>query len=274
MRDDSDGYFDAELERALELYINLLDGHINRGIFVLDPERKKKNDKIKYDCARLMLLSAGVSLLSFKKFYGPITLQTKDVVILFRAVFEGIVNALYVLSSNPEVAKKAFRHSLQKDFRLYRRAANLVRSKTPSQFPIPAEKLQEILTEFTSVKGRERNWTDDTVKKRIDVIAETFGNKPKEILNTVYDTLYGVSSEYIHSSLYWGAQLAKNKSRKDLIQDLIEGLNISLTCCGTTVIAMLDVLEIETGIGAFKKAAADLQEVTIAFCENVGQVRE
>ena len=270
----NEGHYDAKLEHALDLYLDLLDSHINRGIFVLDPKNRNESERKKYECARLMLLNAGVSLQSYKKFYRPINLQTKDVVILFRVVFEGIVNALYVISSHSDIATKAFKHARQKKLRPHGRSIQIGPYETVVQMLNPPDNLDELVNEFTSTKGRELNWTSDSLMQRVEVIAAKFGKGMYLTLGGTYHGHYGISSEYIHSSLFSAIDFIGKKSNEEFYRDMIQTLWTSLTGCGMAVISLLDALEIETQIAEFRKASKTLQELTLSICENVGETQK
>ena len=132
--------YDPDLDRLFLAYINLLDNRLNSCIYFLNIS--DNNHTHRYICARLMLLNAGISLHSFKLLCNPLGLHSKDAIVLFRVVFEGIVNCCYILASVEEEAEKALRHARQKKFRLHGKDVkvgpyvfNVISYGLPASFP-------------------------------------------------------------------------------------------------------------------------------------------
>ena len=116
------GFRDSNLERAWDLLVGQYDGHCNRAIYILNARAEASmgsEESDKYRCASLMVLNAGISILNIKKFYRPVGMHTKDVVVLYRVVFESLLNALYVLAAEPDVARRALNHAIQKKYRAH-----------------------------------------------------------------------------------------------------------------------------------------------------------
>ena len=271
--ENSDGLRDPELERALDLLIEHLDKHINRGIFVLNAKAEQSKDPGDYDrykCASLMLLNAGISLQNIRKYYGPIILQTKDVVVLFRVIFEGILNSLYVLASDPDIANKALRHAEQKNFRHHGSVLELGPYKISLTVDPYPEKIKSIVNEFTSKRGRELNWTPHSNRKIIQIIADKYGENIWLTLGQAYIGYYGFSSEYIHSSMYSILNFLGNNDKDGFFVEMKNTLWTCLVEVGSAVLGLLDILETETGIQEFRIAAKDTTGILLNVCQMLG----
>ena len=64
------------------------------------------------------------------------------------------------------------------------------------------DKFDELLSEFTSKKGRELNWISDSVEQRIEFIEASFSPKVGASLRSSFYINYRESSEILHGSLY------------------------------------------------------------------------
>lgn len=262
-----------QTKRALDLLIDHLDDHINRGIFLLSGLARNGREPEKYQCASLMLLNAGISLVGMKKYYRPINLQSKDIVVLFRVVFEGIVNGLYVLSCEKNVAERALRHAQQKKFRNHNQEIKIGPYITKLTFVGDTpNNLDDLVQEFTSARGRELNWTSRTMRQKISAIADKYGQNIWLTLGVGYHSFYGYSSEYIHSSLFSALDHIGKKSKKAFRRDMETTVFTCVIESGCAVLALLDVLKEESGIKAFEKASKETSEILLSAAESAGAV--
>jgi hypothetical protein len=267
---DTETFHDAEVERALDLYIDHLDGHINRAIFLMSGMGERRGEQDKYRCVSLMLLHAGISLQNIKKFYNPITLHSKDVVLFYRVIFESIINALFVLASSEEMARRALKHAQQKRFRSHGKEIRLgpyVARLEVENFP---DEIREYIDEFTSKKGREKNWTDLSISERIDVVANRYGSKIWLTLGSSYYGYYGISSEHVHGSLSGVLEFIGAMNKEEFFANMKSTIWTVLIESGCAVIALLDALEIETGIEQFKEVSRELGEIILTACDMLG----
>ena len=181
------------------------------------------------------------------------------------------MNGLYVISSDSEVANKAFKHARKKEIRNHGQSIQIGPFETVLQMSNPPDNLEELVNEFTSKKGRELNWTSDSLMQRIEVIAFRFGKEMYLTLGATYHGNYGFSSEYIHASLFSALDFIGKKSKEEFYRDMVRTLWTSLTGCGMAVIGLLDALEIETQITQFQKVSKELQEIVLLICEEAGK---
>ena len=268
------GFHDSEMERAWDLLVGQYDGHCNRAIYVLNAKAESTESSIhseKYKCASLMILNTGISILNIKKFYNPIGLHSKDVVILFRGIFESLLNALYVLAAEPDVAQKALGHATQKRFRSHEATLSLGPYKLELRAkPLP-EDVKRLIHEFTSAKGRELNWSDLTIRERIGVIASKYGDKIWLDLGVSYVSFYGHSSEYIHGSLFAPFDYVVKRDKAEFYKSMITTLWTCLIEIGMGIVALLDVLGAETGIKEFGKTSKELSGNLLFAAELAGR---
>lgn len=109
-------------------------------------------------------------------------LQTRDCFCIIRSVVECAVNACYVLAEGPKAAEQTRRHFRQKAFRDLERESRIGDQVIRSVFtgkpkPESIKGLEDDLKEFSSKRGREKNWTDLSVEDRIAVAARKFGGE-------------------------------------------------------------------------------------------------
>ena len=249
--------YDENVDRLLDSMVNLIDKNINTCIFFLHAADQGNN--FKYACARLMLLNAGVSFRNLKHFYNPIGLHSKDAPTLSRVTFEGIVNAAYILASPPDVADRAFRHAKQKENRRHGETLELGPFRFYTENAKPPEDLYELKNEFTNKKGRERNWDENSLTKKISIVAETYGDQMYLALGSPYICWYGTSSERIHSSLYGTLRYLGRKDIQDVYSHLIIELTECISNCGVATAGMLEILGKESGLKEFSDADKTLR---------------
>jgi hypothetical protein len=126
-------------------------------------------------------------------------------------VVETLINAVYVLTGGEPIAEKAIRHTQQKFYRdldkkVGRGEYELRITATPRPDVANQAGLKAAIDEFTTARGREKSWTDDSVPVRIEKIGKALGAVPASGLLGAYALVYADSSEIVHGSLF-GIQL-------------------------------------------------------------------
>lgn len=268
------GICNSKLERAWDLLVGQYDDHCNRAIHILNAKAETgggSEQSDRYNCASLMVLNAGISILNIKKFYRPVGMHTKDVVVLYRVVFESLLNALYVLAAEPEVARRALNHAMQKKYRAHGVTTRLGPFSAHVQTkPLP-ENIKRLIHDFTSRKGRELNWSDRTIRERIGVVASKYGDKIWLGLGTSYISYYGHSSEYIHGSLFGTLDFVAKRDKTEFYEDMTTTFWTCLIEIGMAILALLDVLEVETGIKEFGETSRRLAGNLLSAAELAGR---
>jgi hypothetical protein len=158
-----------------------------------------------------MSLAAGQSITTALQFSDKRGIPVRDCFPIARSAVETLVNATYVLAVGESAAEKAIRHAQQKAYRDLNKSVGRGEYRLQiTAFPPPnldgQEKLKKALEEFTTARGREKNWTDESVPMRIERIGQILGPGPASGLLGAYALVYGDASEIIHGSLY-GVQL-------------------------------------------------------------------
>jgi hypothetical protein len=151
--------------------------------------------------------SIGTVLQSTEKRGIPV----RDCFPIARSVVETLINAAYVLAGGEALAEKAIRHTQQKFYRdldkkVGRGEYELQITATPKPDLTDQAELKAAIDEFTTARGREKSWTDDSVPMRIEKIGQALGAVPASGLLGAYALVYADSSEIIHGSLF-GIQL-------------------------------------------------------------------
>jgi hypothetical protein len=158
-----------------------------------------------------MSLAGGQSITTSLQFAQKRGIPVRDCFPIARSAVETLINAAYVLAGAESVADKAIRHAQQKFHRDLNKFIGRGEYKLDiAGSPLPAIQdqtdLKKALEEFTTARGREKNWTDDSVPMRIERIGQTLGIVPASGLLGAYALIYGDASEIIHGSLF-GIQL-------------------------------------------------------------------
>lgn len=151
--------------------------------------------------------SIGTVLQSTQKRGIPV----RDCFPIARSVVETLINAAYVLAGGESLAEKAIRHTQQKSYRdldkkVGRSEYELRITATPKPNVTDQAGLKAAIDEFTTARGREKSWTDDSVPMRIEKIGQALGAVPASGFLGAYALVYADSSEIIHGSLF-GIQL-------------------------------------------------------------------
>ena len=168
-----------------------------------------------------MMHMIGISAHSLVKLTDEVGLGAKDGYPLARAIIEGAVNVAFLMASDPEVSRKAQRHAEVRAFRdLFRKdEMGGWTFEVGYQADIPAteaQRMEAMAAEFTTAKGREKDWTDLNLRQRLDATAATFPGTALLSLNASAFNIYRHASEVMHGSYYgalmiWGVASPRSK---------------------------------------------------------------
>ena len=158
-----------------------------------------------------MSLAGGQSIGTILQSTHKRGIPVRDCFPIARSVVETLINAAYVLAGGDSLAEKAIRHTQQRFYRdmdkkVGRGEFQLHISATPPPVVDDQVWLKKAIEEFTTSRGREKSWTDDSVPMRIEKIGQTLGVIPASGFLGAYALVYADSSEIIHGSLF-GIQL-------------------------------------------------------------------
>ena len=202
--------------------------------------------------------------------------KVRDGYVVARTIYETVVNVCFLLASDSEIAERAWRHAKQKAVRDLDRTIEVgdqaITIRWSGADEIGADPdVQQLLSEFTSSKGREvRDWTQESVPQRIDVVRKRFGRRLSNGL--VFGLiLYRHSSEVAHGTLF-GALFALGaleplgppRSDSELVQRgrdhcvrLLLLLDVSLNSLVEITASMLRMNRLASESRSFLNAALD-----------------
>ncbi|WP_417615061.1 DUF5677 domain-containing protein [Parasphingorhabdus sp.] len=200
-----------------------------------------------------MIHMVGISGHSMLKLTEEVDLGVRDAFPLARGIIEGVINICLIMAEGPDSAAKAARHAEVKAYRDLKREWN-VGSRTISlshTYQLPSTeiaRLDAMLPEFTTKKGRERNWTDLTIAQRLDVVSETFPNSALVSLNASTFNIYSHASEIIHGSYFsagyfWGLTLPGRGAPKDSDEFRLTLANHQFSVLMSTIFAYAGLVE-------------------------------
>lgn len=196
-----------------------------------------------------------------KEMYG------KDTLPIARSIIEGSINTAYIMASGREVALRAIEHSVFKGFK----NTDQCYGKGDLKFNIkkipeitPSKELLRLIDQFTSKKGRAKNWTDHSVPERIAIIENSFKTSVAAALLTAYSTIYTSASEVVHGSVT-GAEIGNgtiafsNYPRTDMDHENVQRAHVqgSLLSC---FISIQGVLEAFCSYSGFETFETELKE--------------
>lgn len=194
-----------------------------------------KGEKEVFDVITTMIHMVGISGHSILKLTEKIDMSVRDAFPLARSIIEGVVNICFIMAEGVETAQKASRHAEVRAFRDLKRTweiAGMSMSVSHSGQLSPTEvaRLEAMLPEFTTKRGSERDWTDKTLKQRLETIALTFSSSAITMLNASAFNIYRHASEIVHGSyfsacFFWGLSLPgrpRPTSRDDLMLTLAD----------------------------------------------------
>jgi hypothetical protein len=169
-----------------------------------------------------MIHMAGMSGHSILKLSDEVSLGARNTYPITRAIVEGVVNVCYIMAKGRETAERAYRHAEIKAYRDTRRHWDVggMKMATAWSGPLPPQeiaRLEAMLPEFTSKKGRELDWTGDTLKQRLNAISSAFPSTAMISLNASAFNVYRIASEVLHATYYsaiyfWGRTIPKSDS--------------------------------------------------------------
>lgn len=181
--------------------------------------------------------------------------KLRDCFVLARTAFETIVNLCFILCEGDEAVRLAKQHAQQKAYRDLNRDLDIAGNKIVlrwtgvDKIKIDAE-LQSAIADFTSKKGKEiTKWTTETVKKRIEIINNRFGDKIFTKLQFPFFAIYRHASEISHGT-FFGAIFAFGLtcpsgppgSHDDLQKHLFSHISMLLMLVGYAISALITVL--------------------------------
>ena len=158
-----------------------------------------------------MSLAGGQSIGTILQSTQKRGIPVRDCFPIARSVVETLINAAYVLAGGDSLAERAIRHTQQKFYRDLNKKVGcgefeLRIAATPRPDIADQPELTKAIEEFSTARGREKSWTDDSVPTRIEKIGRAFGAIPGSGFLGAYALVYADSSEIIHGSLF-GIQL-------------------------------------------------------------------
>jgi hypothetical protein len=137
---------------------------------------------------------------------GP-GLQTRDCYSISRCIVELGVNVCYIMANGSEMAKKAYRHAQQRMFRELEKESRIGTGKVKVSVPgrpeiedIPG--MREAIDEFSTARGKAKDWTDKNLEQRIESVGERFGHNIQGDLDFASFIVYRQASEVLRGSLY------------------------------------------------------------------------
>lgn len=136
--------------------------------------------------------------------------RLRETFVLARMAFETLLNANFVFASGEEMARRAELHSLQKSYRDLKRSletnfmtVEIAFSGREEVSSINSPELEEALDMFTNKRGREiTKWTPETVKQKIEIINQKYGEKIGGGLLVSSFAIYRHASDIIHGTYF------------------------------------------------------------------------
>lgn len=200
-----------------------------------------------------MIHMAGISGHSMLKLTEEVDLGVRDAFPLARGIIEGVINICLIMAEGPDSASRAARHAEVKAYRDLKRESNIgdmtITLSHTDQLPsAEIARLDAMLPEFTTKRGRERNWTDLTILRRLEVISKTFPNSTLVSLNASTFNIYRHASEIIHGSYFsaayfWGLTLPGRGAPKDSDEFRLTLVNHQFSVLMSTIFAYAGLVE-------------------------------
>jgi hypothetical protein len=135
--------------------------------------------------------------------------QYRDALVAARTIFLTVVTVCFMCAEGEATAQRAFRHAGQKAYRDLDQHATVngisLFQRWEGNSEIPQEHkaaLKDAVEEFTSGKGREKNWTDESLAKQLDSIARKYGDRLAGFLAFARLFIHRHASEIAHGSLF------------------------------------------------------------------------
>ena len=202
--------------------------------------------------------------------------KMRDCFVVARTVFETIVNFCFMCSEGNEAAARAEAHARQKAYRDLQREVDIDQRTLTVQWSGQVDlssnpDLKAAVDEFTSRKGRERDWTPENVKQRIEAIDAKYGPKVATYLQVAFLAIYRHASEIADGTLF-GSLFALGATRpsgpptstEDMAKHQRSNLTMILMVLGFSISSLLRVvaseLPLQTLIDESDTAATELKK--------------
>lgn len=226
----------AGMRDLIQSQIRQVDGCLHSLVLNRDGLRAlPKGEKEVFNVITTMIHMVGISGHSILKLTETIDMSIRDAFPLARSIIEGVVNICFIMAEGVEAAQKASRHAEVRAFRDLKRTweiagMSLSVSHSGELSPTEVARLEAMLPEFTTKRGSERDWTDKTLKQRLETIALRFSSSTMTVLNASAFNIYRHASEIVHGSyfsacFFWGLTLPgrpRPTSRDDLMLTLAD----------------------------------------------------
>jgi hypothetical protein len=154
-----------------------------------------------------MIHMAAVSGLSLLLLTENISLNVKDAFPIARSVVESIVNACYLMAEKKSEAVRAIRHAEFKSLRDLDREWHVgpISQTVKWEAELSAEakaRFTELSREFVTAKGRDRSWTDKSLRQRLEAAYLRFDHNSLRLLSASVLNIYNTASEVVHGSYF------------------------------------------------------------------------
>lgn len=205
-------------EQNIAAYRRLLREYLEVASVVIDatisaPVNPKTNDRsarFSDAMARVvipMLRATGISCTSIETLSKTPLFQTRDCYSIARSIVESVINMVFILAEGEEEADRAYRHYQQKSYRDLHRTSRAGEWTFELRFegiehPNIPEDLEAAIQEFTSRRGKEKNWTDLSVEERVGRIGARFGKEVQIPIHAAVIGVYRHASEVLHGTLF------------------------------------------------------------------------
>jgi hypothetical protein len=230
-----------------------------------------KGDDEVFRIVLTMIHMAGISGHSILKLTKNIGLEVRDTYPIARAIVETVINVLFIMARGREMALRADRHAEAKTYRDLSRdwSAGTLTLKVKFGGTLAADvasRLEDLSSEFTTSKGSERNWIDDSIKQRLAAIGEVFPSSVAVSLNVAAFQVYRHSSEVLHGTYFsamhfWGLTIPgrpRPSTSVALKEVLAEHQFTVLTALFWCYAALIESVGFYVGDLEYKKAADKL----------------
>lgn len=171
-----------------------------------------------------ILYMAAISANSLLTLTEEANLSVRDCFPIARSIVESAINAAFILAKGPEAADRAIRHARQKSYRDLARSWNVGNTAIEMRWtgevpPDERAELEALVAEFTDARGREMDWSDESLRQKLVVIEENFSSDAALLLNGAAFLIYRVASEVTHGSyfgalFFWGMTRPRRRSAR------------------------------------------------------------
>jgi len=203
-------------------------------------------------------------------------MSVRDCFGIARSISETGINVAYIIAGGNSMAERAQRHALQKGFRDLQRQGEMggfgfsVLWNGPIPDPKDVPGLQEALAEFSTSKGREKDWTDDNLSARIALIRNKFGYAALS-LSGAATSIYRHSSEILHGSyfgttFFWTGGVNRPTNREEAGALFFTHFVAAFTAAFFSTHGVLEIIAKEFGQEELKKANKDLFRLVAQHC--------